>query len=104
MQAMGSVCDAVTARNEKVKYVYGLATDIKFRRKGLCKRMLIFAKKYFGCPLVLKPQDKSVASMYEKMGFVKVHDSELFNITDEIVKASNIIDKEDYTKDLMILY
>ena len=103
MQAMGSFFDAVTARNEKVKYVYGLATDIKFRRKGLCKRMLIFAKKYFGCPLVLKPQDKSVASMYGKMGFVKLHDSELFNITDKAIKAS-IIDKEDYTKDLMILY
>ena len=104
LQAMGSFYDAVTAQNEKVKYVYGLATDIKFRRKGLCKRMLIFAKKYFGCPLVLKPQDKSVASMYEKMGFVRLHGSEQFNITDEIVKASNIIDTEDYTKDLMILY
>ena len=54
--------------------------------------------------LFRSPQDKSVASMYGKMGFVRLHGSEQFNITDEIVKASNIIDKEDYTKDLMILY
>ena len=66
--------------------------------------MLLFAKNYFNCPLVLKPQDEKVASMYGKIGFVKLHDSKLFNITDEIVKAFNIIDKEDYTKDLMILY
>lgn len=104
LQAMGSFFDAVTARNEKVKYVYGLATDIDYRKKGLCKRMLLFAKNYFNCPLVLKPQDEKVASMYGKMGFVRLHGSEQFNITDEIVKASNIIDKEDYTKDLMILY
>ena len=89
---------------EKVKYVYGLATDIDYRKKGLCKRMLLFAKNYFNCPLVLKPQDEKVASMYGKMGFVRLHGSEQFNITDEIVKAFNIIDKEDYTKDLMILY
>lgn len=104
IQAMGSFFDAVTAQNEKVKYVYGLATDIEYRRKGLCKRMILFAKDYYGCPLVLKPQDENVALMYEKMGFVKLYDSELFKITDETIRNSEIIDKEDYTKELMIMY
>ncbi len=58
---------------KKIAYIYGVATDLKFRGQGLCHRLMedthaqLKAAGYVGAVLV--PADASLYRMYENMGY-----------------------------------
>ncbi len=51
------------------RYVYALATAKRKRGKGLAARILEFASRHYKVPLILLPEEKSVADFYAKAGF-----------------------------------
>lgn len=60
-------------RGQKIAYIYAVATNSAFRNQGLCRALMEKAHKilaqrgYAGAVLV--PAEKSLFSMYEKMGY-----------------------------------
>lgn len=55
----------------EARYVYAVATHPEYRGRGLAARLLTFAKKHYGLPLILAPAEQSLAAYYEAIGFHK---------------------------------
>lgn len=74
----GAVCvmpQSVCCGEEEISaaYLYGVATDEKYRGRGVCRALLAHAekelrKKYVACALLV-PENAALAAMYEKMGY-----------------------------------
>ena len=54
------------------RYVYAVATLPEYRGRGYAGRILAFAQKKYGVPLLLAPAEESLVSYYEKRGFCRV--------------------------------
>lgn len=63
----------VTCDDQKMAYLYAVATDPAHRGKGLCRALMEDAKQHlaqFGYDaLLLVPQDEGLRNMYRRMGF-----------------------------------
>lgn len=53
----------------EARYVYAVATLPQYRRQGLAARILTFAQKHYGLPLILAPAEERLCGYYEKLGF-----------------------------------
>lgn len=54
-------------------YLYAVATDLSYRKQGICKELLAFAEQTlqaqgYACVLLV-PADENLAHMYEKFGY-----------------------------------
>lgn len=63
----------VTCDSQKLAYLYAIATDPKFRHRGLCTALVEDTKHVLKAAgfrgVLLVPQNEGLARMYEKMGF-----------------------------------
>ena len=63
----------VSYRNEKMAYLYAVATDPRHRGRGLCRRLMDDTASYLQQQgyhaLVLVPQDEGLRTMYRRMGY-----------------------------------
>lgn len=63
----------ISCRDQKMAYLYAVATDPEFRGRGLCRELmedthrLLTAEGYAGAVLV--PDGEDLSRMYEKMGY-----------------------------------
>lgn len=62
------LCDGVYV---EARYVYAVGTLPEYRGKGLAKRILSFAQRHYGQPLILAPAEESLMRYYETLGFQK---------------------------------
>ncbi|MBO5068796.1 MAG: GNAT family N-acetyltransferase [Roseburia sp.] len=61
----------VNGEYQAARYVYAVATLPEYRRRGLAREILEFAKAEYDEPLILAPAEESLFSYYERMGFHK---------------------------------
>ena len=66
----------VTLENKKGRYIYAVATDLRFRCRGLSTKLLNYANKYIKengeCFSVLVPAEENLFAFYEKRGYTTV--------------------------------
>ncbi len=55
-----------------IRYVYALATDARYRGRGIAGGLLRYAKGHYGAPLIAEPADAGLADgFYAPLSFVK---------------------------------
>ena len=63
----------VSCRGQKMAYIYGVATGISYRNRGLCRRLMEDTRRHLTeqgyAGILLVPQNPGVIRMYEKMGY-----------------------------------
>ncbi|MCF0142791.1 MAG: GNAT family N-acetyltransferase [Parasporobacterium sp.] len=88
-----------------VRYAYAVATALSHRNQGLFTRLMNFARDFYNCPIILRPETESLKDLYSSLGFVDASAYKL-TLTDQLFLRSggDIIDEPDYTEGLMILF
>ena len=67
----------VNLTGEKVVYVYALATDVRYRGRGLARTLLGAVQNAYGAALIVHPEPTGVARFYESNGFIRLPEKEL---------------------------
>lgn len=73
---------------QSARYVYAVATLPEYRKKGLAKRILAFARKKYEEPLILAPAEESLIAYYEKMGFLRAFPETRHKLTADLTALS----------------
>ena len=69
---LGGMAHLIKTEGGGAYYCYAVATDEKYRRQGICKRILAYAKekaKNDGVALLLHPASDSLSEYYKKQDF-----------------------------------
>ncbi len=69
---LGGMAHLLKTESGGAYYCYAVATDEKYRRQGICKRILDYVKekaKSEGMALLLHPADDKLSAYYKKQGF-----------------------------------
>lgn len=61
----------VNGEYRSARYVYAVATLPEYRRCGLAREILEFAREKYGEPLILAPAEETLFHYYERLGFRK---------------------------------
>lgn len=72
---LGGMAHLLKTEGRGAYYCYAVATDEKYRRQGICKRILDYIKekaKNDGVALLLHPVDDRLSEYYKKQGFVSL--------------------------------
>lgn len=78
---------------QEIRYVYALAVDPKFRRRGIAGELLHRAYELYQTPLIAEPANEGlVGGFYEPLGFAKVFylEREQIDMPDYGVQAAEI--------------
>ena len=78
---------SLAGETKKAVYLYAVTTQEKFRRQGICKKLLAFAekelkKKYVSC-MLLVPEDDHLAAYYEGLGFSQTPSVQLLDLQEQ---------------------
>lgn len=78
---------ALAGETKKAVYLYAVTTQEKFRRQGLCKKLLAFAekelRKKYVCCMLLVPEDDHLAAYYEGLGFTQTPSVQLLDLQEQ---------------------
>lgn len=78
---------ALADETKKAVYLYAVTTQEKYRRQGVCKKLLSYAekelkKKNVAC-MLLVPEDDHLAAYYESLGFTQTPSVQLMDMQEQ---------------------